>query len=109
MTERAVTGLTDTTWQRTRFQVIEVLGLWSWAFGLGPLVFDLCTLYFVLGLLKVKLLCHDVKVQSTKTKYKDQRLILAPLPNPALEYKPPDDQVKSRGVPDQSGRTPQSL
>jgi len=70
----------------------------SWVFGLWPL-------YFVLGLPKVKLLCHEVKVQSTK--YKDQRLIIALPPNPAHEYKRLDDRVKSRAVPDRSGRIPQ--
>src|SRR6266404_6983803 len=96
-----------------------VLGLGPWVFGLWFLVFGLCTLHFVLGLLKVKLLCHDVKVQSTK--YKDQKpkskdrslhpssFILHPLlpPNPAHEYKRLDDRVKSRAVPDRSGRIPQ--
>jgi hypothetical protein len=41
VTEKAGTGLTDTTWQRPRFQSGAVLGL-------GSLVFGLCSLIFVL-------------------------------------------------------------
>jgi hypothetical protein len=41
VTERAVTGLTDTTWQRARFHRVKVFGLWSLVLGLWSLVFGL--------------------------------------------------------------------